>query len=502
MAASFSKLPARSQLPGAPLHSPPTQPERARVGSGTGSGTARGLANAAPRYLALCAHRTEPLVAAELRALPDVTDVKEGPGAVSFAGPVAALYRANLHLRCASRVVQLLSDTPCTGPDDLYAAARALPWEDFMRPDGTLAVSARGLLPGIDNSMFAALRVKDAVCDRFRDRYGVRPGIDVRQPMVRINVQLYDARVTRNSDSHGRESRHQHLEPRCALSLDSSDPALHQRGYRQGGGEAPLKETLAAAIIALCGYPELGPGLDPAADRASHEADRASHEADSGSHAVGAGSHAVDPTSDGTDRASDGADFASRAAAGELPPLVDLCCGSGTLLCEGGQRALGIAPGLSRQFGFMSWRDFDAGLWQRLKEEAQEQQRAATGPFLFGADLDGRALNTAQRGLEAAGLMKYARLALGDLRDAEPPPGPGGVVICNPPYGERLGNEAELVELYRGLGDTLKRRFVGYTAYVFTANLALGRQIGLRPSARHVLYNANLEGRLLQFKLY
>jgi len=468
MAASFSKLPARSRLPGRPLPSPSPQPERPLFGTGarggTGAAAARRLTDAAPRYLALCAHRIEPLVAAELRALPDVTDVQEGPGVVSFAGPLAALYRANLHLRCASRVVQLLSDTPCAGADDLYAAARALPWEDFMRPDGTLAVSARGLLPGIDNSMYAALRVKDAVCDRFRDRYGVRPGIDVRQPMVRINVQLYDARDPRTPGD--RESRHQHIEPRCALSLDSSDPALHQRGYRQGGGDAPLKETLAAAIIALSGYPELGPGRDPAADPAREAADLA------------------------------------RRAAGELPPLVDLCCGSGTLLCEGGLRALGIAPGLSRQFGFMSWRDFDAGLWQRLQKEAREQQRAATGPFLFGADLDGRALQTAQRSLEGAGLMQYARLACGDLRDAEPPPGPGGVVICNPPYGERLGHEAELVELYRGLGDTLKRRFVGYTAYVFTANLALGRQIGLRPSARHVLYNANLEGRLLQFKLY
>ena len=519
MAASFSKLPARSQLPGSPLHSPPPQPERPEARSRA----ARGLADAAPRYLALCAHRTEPLVAAELRALPEVTDVQEGPGAVSFAGPLAALYRANLHLRCASRVVQLLSDTPCAGADDLYAAARALPWEDFMPPDGTLAVSARGLLPGIDNSMYAALRVKDAVCDRFRDRFGVRPGVDVRQPMVRINVQLYDARETRNAGSHGREGRHQQIEPRCALSLDSSDPALHQRGYRQGGGDAPLKETLAAAIIALSGYPELGPGLDSAANRANPGADATNPGGDAASPGAGAASHAVDPTSPGAGAASPGvgaashavdptspgagfvgraADFAGRAAAGELPPLVDLCCGSGTLLCEGGLRALGIAPGLSRQFGFMSWRDFDAGLWQRLKKEAHEQQRAATGPFLFGADLDGRALQTAQRGLEAAGLMKYARLACGDLRDAEPPPGPGGIVICNPPYGERLGNEAELVELYRGLGDTLKRRFVGYTAYVFTANLALGRQIGLRPSARHVLYNANLEGRLLQFKLY
>ena len=408
----------------------------------------------APRYLALCARHTEPLVAAELRALPEVADVETFAGSVSFTGPQAVLYRANLQLRCASRVLQVLSDTPCAGPDDLYAAALAVAWEEFIRPDGTLAVSAHGLLPGIDNSMFAALRVKDAVCDRFRDRFGVRPDIDVQKPMVRINVQLYEA-------APGDGGR---AEPRCSLALDSSDPPLHRRGYRHSGGEAPLKETLAAAIVALTGYPDLSPDASGAA--------------------------AGEP----------GGGEVLRA--GELPPLVDLCCGSGTLLCEGGLRALQVAPGLSRRFGFMSWRDYDPTLWQNLSEQARAGARTAAGPFLYGADLDGAALQTAQRSLEAAGLLAQARLTCGDLRDAGPPPGPKGIVVCNPPYGERLGNEAELVELYRGLGDTLKQRFAGYTAYVFTANLALGRQIGLRPSARHVLYNGNLEGRLLQFKLY
>ena len=427
MAASSAKVPA--------LPAPPVMPV-------TPSG---------PRYLALCAHHTAPLVAQELGALPDVAEVEVGPGGVSFTGPLAALYRANLHLRCASRVLQLLCDLRCDGPDDLYAAARAIPWEQFMRPDGTLAVSAHGLLPSIDNSMFAALRVKDAVCDRFRDLFGVRPDIDVKQPMLRINVQLYESGKKEGGGP----------EPRCSLSLDSSDPPLHHRGYRHSGGEAPLKETLAATIIALTGYPEL----------------------------------AVDAALpiEGT---------ASVQRAGELPPLVDLCCGSGTLLCEGGLRAQKVAPGLSRRFGFMTWRDYDATLWQRLCDEARAQKRTVTEPFLYGADLDARAVQMTQRGLEAAGLLAVARLTCGDLRDAGPPPGPPGIVVCNPPYGERLGQDADLVALYRGLGDTLKRRFAGYTAYVFTANLALGRQIGLRPSARHVLYNANLEGRLLQFKLY
>ena len=407
-----------------------------------------------PRYLALCAHHTAPLVAAELGALAEVAEVEIGPGGVTFTGPLAALYRANLHLRSASRVLQLLTDLRCDGPDDLYAAAREIPWEEFMRPDGTMAVSAQGLLPGIDNSMFAALRVKDAVCDRFRDLFGQRPDIDVKQPMLRINVQLYESGTKEGGGA----------EPRCSLSLDSSDPPLHQRGYRHSGGEAPLKETLAATIIALTGYPELA--VDTAAPEGSAGVIRRPQELTT------------------------------------LPPLVDLCCGSGTLLCEGGLRALQVAPGLSRRFGFMTWRDYDASLWQRLCDEARGQKRTTAEPFLYGADIDQRAVQTTQRSLEAAGLLSLARLTCGDLRDAVAPPGPPGIVVCNPPYGERLGKDDDLVALYRGLGDTLKRHFAGYTAYVFTANLALGRQIGLRPSARHVLFNANLEGRLLQFKLY
>lgn len=443
-----------------------------------------------PRYLALCAHHTEPLVAAELRALPEVTEVEVGSGVVTFTGPVAALYRANLHLRCASRVLQQLDDFACAGADELYAAARRIAWEEYLRPDGTLAVSAHGQGPGLDNSMYAALRVKDAICDRLRDRFGVRPDVDVRQPMVRVNVQLYQG--TGRGPGQGQEPGTGHRgEPRCALALDSSDPPLHRRGYRHGGGEAPLKETLAAAILALTDYP------DGCAD--------AVNAIDATGLTDATGSTEASAASEPAPLAAAEQAAAARSAgegAGLWPPLVDLCCGSGTLLCEGGLRALRVAPGLSRRFGFMTWRDFDAALWQRLCQEAREQQRPATGPFLYGADLDGRVLQTAQRSLEAAGLMPYGRLACGDLRDAQPPPGRPGIVICNPPYGERLGDEAALVELYRGLGDTLKRRFAGYTAYVFTANLALGRQIGLRPSARHTLYNANLEGRLLQFKLY
>lgn len=382
-----------------------------------------------PRYLALAPRPTEPLLAAELRALPGVTDVVERPGAVAFNGDRAALYRANLWLRCATRVLVPLADVPCEGPEALYDAVSALPWEEHLSATGTLMVSAHGQGPGLNNGVFIAQRVKDAVVDRLRTHRGERPSVDLRQPDLRINVQLYaDGAATR-----------------CAIALDSSGAPLHQRGYRSGGGLAPLKETLAAAIVSAAGY---GVG-EP------------------------------------------------------LVPVVDLCCGSGTLLIEAGLRALRRAPGLARDFGFQRWRDFDRAAFAAAKEEARAQALPLPAePFLFGGDRDAGALRLAEQGVQAAGLLPVTRLTVQALEEAAPPPGPPGIVLVNPPYGERLGDEVELAALYRALGDTLKRRFKGYTAYVFTASLPLSKQIGLRPKSRQVLYNGNLEGRLLRFDLY
>lgn len=383
-----------------------------------------------PSYLALCPRPTEPLVAAELAALPEVLDVQPGAGAVSFRGPQAALYRANLWLRCATRVLVPLSDRPCGGAADLYAQARELPWEEYLQPRGTLAVSAHGELPGLGNSMFTAQKVKDAIVDRFRDRKGLRPDVDPADPDLLVNVQLY-------KEGGGR----------CALALDSSGPALHRRGYRQDAATAPLKETLAAALVALSDY--------------------------------GAGPEE------------------------EQRPLLDLCCGGGTLVIEGGLRALRRAPGLLRSFGFQRWRGFDAALWEGLLAEARQGALPAPArPRFHGSDIDRRMVEGARRNAGRAGLGSGAVFAQQDLRTAVPPPAPPGVVLCNPPYGERLGEGADLVSLYRALGDTLKRHFAGYRACVFTTNLALGRQIGLRPAQRHVLYNGSLEGRLLCFDLY
>ncbi len=412
----------------------------ASTSSSSGPGPVARQATEVISYLALAPRRTEPLLAAELRALFGVTEVEELAGAVSFRGPLSALYRANLWLRCATRVLRPLSDLPCRGEKDLYDQARAVPWEEFLRHSGTLAVSAHGQVPGLQNSMFSAVRVKDAVVDRFRDRTGNRPSVDARDPDVQINVHLYD------DPSLGG--------PRCALSLDSSGQALHRRGYRQVAAAAPLKETLAAAIVALSGY-----------------------------------GRETRPTGEQKPKI-------------ERRPLLDLCCGSGTLVIEAGLVALQRAPGLYRAFGFQRWLGHDAKVWRQVLAEAEAMSQPEEAVFLHGSDIDQRMVEASQRNAAAAGLGKSVRFVRLDLGQARPPEGPPGVVLCNPPYGERMGEEQDLIPLYRGIGDTLKRHFSGYTAWVFTANLVLAKQIGLRPKERHVLYNGDLEGRLLRFDLY
>lgn len=393
--------------------------------------------------------------------LPDAESVLPAgaEGGVHFSGSLSTLYRANLELRCASRVLVQLADVPCRGPEDVYAAAFAQPWEEFLAVNGTLAVSAHGTLPECDlsNSMFVALRVKDAICDRFRARYGKRPDVSVGSPDVRIHVQLY----IRPDDRGGRG------QPRMVLSLDSTDTPLHERGYRVATVEAPLKETLAATFveIALADLPEFN--ASPAA------------------------TGATEPS---------------------LPTVVDLCCGSGTLLIEAGLRILRRSPGLlriggkARHLGCMGWRGYDAATFERVRDELSAQAVRGGGVFLHGYDLDRQAISVARRNLGTAGLSPFSQVRLLDLREVSPPPPTDitapRIVLCNPPYGERMGATDDLVALYRALGDTLKRRFTGYTAYVYTANLDLAKQIGLRPSARHILWNGPLEGRLLQFKLY
>ncbi|MGI5940177.1 MAG: bifunctional 23S rRNA (guanine(2069)-N(7))-methyltransferase RlmK/23S rRNA (guanine(2445)-N(2))-methyltransferase RlmL [Thermoleophilia bacterium] len=381
-------------------------------------------------FFATCPRNTEGLLFDELRSL-DIPDARETRGGVSFGGPLTGAYRACLWSRVASRVLLRLSSAIVASIDELYEAVRALPWEDHVAATGTIAVEVtstvrQGPLAQV-NTHFVEQRAKDAVVDRFRDRTGERPSVDLARPDIRINIHLAPAEAI--------------------ISLDLSGGGLHRRGYRPEGGEAPLKENLAAAILLRAGWP---------------------------------------------------------AIACENSPLIDPMCGSGTLLIEGALMAADIAPGLTRDyFGFLRWRGFEATTWQALLHEAKE--RRAHGlkrlPPIYGYDIERKAVSTTQANSRRAGLAGRLILERRPLAALSAPASitRGGLVVCNPPYGRRLGEVSELVPLYETLGEKLKASFAGWEASVLTGNPELGAHLGLRAHRVNVFYNGPILCKLLQF---
>lgn len=377
------------------------------------------------RFFALAPSGVEPLLAAELAALGADALQPQRSGLV-FEGTLELAYRACLWSRTASRVLLELATFPMTEAAALYASVYDLPWEEHLSATGTLSVDFSGSGPGIRHSHYGAQRVKDAIVDRFRARCGQRPSVDPYQPDLRIHAHWRAGQLT--------------------LSLDLSGDSLHRRGYRVATVSAPLKETLAAALLLKADWPELA--------------------------ATGA-------------------------------PLLDPLCGSGTLAIEAAWIAGDHAPGLLRvHWGFSQWLGHVPALWNRLLAEARE--RAAAGqsriPLIQASDQDPTAVRAARRNAAQAGLADRLQIECRPWAELEPPTKPG-LLIANPPYGERLGQREPLEILYKALGDGLKQRFVGWRAAVFTGNPELGKRMGLRATKTHVFHNGPLECRLLQFRV-
>ena len=377
-------------------------------------------------FIATAPEGIEPLLVAELAAL-GATTTKAVRGGIRFQGPLELAYRACLWSRTASRVLLPLVEFPVTEVDALYAGIHALPWEDHLAPAGTLAVEFTGTGSGIDHSHYGALRVKDAIVDRFREQCGQRPNVDRDQPDLRIHVLLRDGQAT--------------------VSLDLSGDSLHRRGYREATVIAPLKETLAAALLLKSGWPEM-------------------------------------------------------AAAGG--PLLDPLCGSGTLAIEAAWIAGDHAPGLLRErWGFSGWLGHVPALWKRLLAEAQERSktRRAWIPLILASDHDPRAVRAALTNAHRAGVVDLIRIERREFSAIKPQPGPSGLLIANPPYGERLGSTEDLSEFYAQFGEVLRTRFVGWRAALFTGNPELGKRMGLRAEKVHSFHNGPLDCRLLRFRV-
>jgi 23S rRNA (guanine2445-N2)-methyltransferase len=364
----------------------------------------------APRGLEL-------LLGRELEAL-SAQDIKAVAGGVAFAGDWTSCYRVNFWSRIASRVLWRIAEFDYQNEHDLYGAVKAIDWPLHFKVDHTLRVNVTAQKSPLKSLEFATLRIKDAVCDRFRDRFGLRPDVDRAAPDVRVHAFLEGTHAT--------------------LYLDTSGEPLFKRGWRHGVADAPLRENLAAGIIMLTGW-----------------------------------------------------------TAGE--PLLDPMCGGGTLLVEAAAMARGRAPGARRSFAFEKLSAFNAAAWEAVKAE-QKKKEKQPDLRLYGSDTDPKALNAARRNLAEAGIERWVSLERSDLLERSAP-APAGVMVANPPYGERMGSAQELARFYPKLGDALKKSFAGWRCYFFTADLRLPKLIRLEPSARTPLWNGALECRLYEFPI-
>ena len=370
------------------------------------------------RYFATCPRGLEQILADELASV-GAKSIKPTDGGVSFDGDWAICYAANLHSRIATRILWQVGRGRYLNEEDLFDAAYKLDWSQWFEVKNDFMVKVTGVKCPLKSLEFATLKIKDAVCDKFRQAVGSRPYIDTKTPAVRIHAYL--------------------AAEEYQFYLDTSGAALYQRGNRGASIEAPLRENLAAGILKLSGW-QVG------------------------------------------------------------QPLLDPMCGSGTFLLEAAMVALNIAPGHKRSFGFEKLRTFEADTWNKLKNKAASAVKPVSFQKIYGSDIDLRSVRIAKQNLESAGLLEAVQLSHVDMTLAIPP-ADNGVMVANPPYGVRIGEDDELAALYPKMGEALKRKFAGWNTYFLTNDMTMPKLMRLTPSKRTPLFNGPLECRLFEIKM-
>lgn len=393
----------------------------------TAEGTRHDTSNYAPRrydrneqytVFTPCPQGIEEALTAELQAL-GFEDAEPGRAGARFTTDWHGVQRANLYSRLATRVLVQVAYGQVQHEDDLLDLAYATPWERWFGAEHTLRVDTSAIKSPMRSLQYCNLRVKDGICDRLMDREGARPDIDTVRPDARVFSFLTQDTAT--------------------LYLDTSGESLFKRGWRLDKGEAPLRENLAAGMLALAGW-------DPAA------------------------------------------------------PLLDPFCGSGTILIEAAWIALGVPPGISRPFGFERLRDHDAYRWRDLKDDARARILPQLDAPLVGYDLNPLAIEYARNNAERAWLTADSiRFEVGDAREVTAP-ADHGWIVTNPPYGERMGAEQD-ADLWRDWATCLKHNFAGWELHVITSDLTLPNQMRLKPKRRVPLHNGALDCRLFGFEL-
>ena len=370
-------------------------------------------------FFAPCPRGLEGMLADELTRI-GAANVEIADGGASFAGALELAYVANLESRIASRILWRVGGGAYRDEHGLYDLVKAIDWKHLFLPARTLRVDVAATRSPLQSLEFATLRVKDAICDRFRADVNVRPSIDKRVPDVRVHAYLTDRDAI--------------------IYVDTSGEPLFKRGYRRDAEDAPLRENLAAGIVALTGWTPSSPFLDP-------------------------------------------------------------MCGSGTIAIEAALIAANRAPGLARTFGFQKLAWFDGPAWQRLKQTARDRVRPApASPTITASDVAPGAIGKTQVNLRSAQVDGFVVTEEADLL-SRPAPAPQGILVANPPYGVRLADQQEMARFYPLLGDALKQHFAGWTAYFFTGDLRLPKLIHLKVARKTPLYNGAIECRLFEFPL-
>jgi len=372
------------------------------------------------RIIVTCARGITAFLKEEISAL-GFPLISEGPTSVETEGTLDDTMLLNLHIRTGQRVLYLLRSFRAAGVREFYTRIRSIPWEEYISERGHLSVTSHTDIPAIRDSRFANQKCKDAIVDRIRERTGRRP--DSGPERRGAVIFLY------------------WVKGECALYIDTSGEPLHRRHYRRRQTEAPMQETLAAALIMATRWQKKG--------------------------------HFVNPM-----------------------------CGSGTIAIEAALMALNRAPGILRDnFGFMHIRGFRRTRWEEMKRRAEKTSKEKLSCPVTATDSDPAAIEAARCNAEAAGVEDAISFHVCDFTETTVPP-PPGVVILNPGYGRRMGNPEELEMTYTRIGDFFKQKCPGYYGYVFTGEPVLAGKVGLRTSRRLTFFNGPIECRLLEYELY
>ncbi len=347
--------------------------------------------------------------------------IDKNSGGVVFESNWEGCYKANLHSRLASRILKPILDFSAYQPEELYKQVLNHDFTKYIKPTQTISIDASVKECMMKDQRFVAMKIKDAIVDQFRDKYGIRPDVNNDRPDLRIHVKAY-----KNFFS---------------LAVDTSGDSLFQRGYRTEFVEAPLKENFAAGLLRL-------------------------------------------------------AEWDQKSA------LVDFMCGSGTFLIEAAMMALNIAPGIHRKrFGFMNWLSFDRAMWDKLVNEAMDQEKTELDFKLYGYDIDRKAIVIAKKNAYNAGVEDVIEFKREPVATVAPPV-EKGLAVVNPPYGVRIGDEDNLRDVYRDLGFTLKHRFKGWDCWILSGNRELITDLKLKSTRKHFVFNGNIECRFLKYSMF